>query len=243
MNFEFTQATHVGDRAVNQDFAAHSFGKGWALFVVCDGLGGHESGELASQGFCGALVENSSEFSEEILKNPESGMRNLVVAATTELTERLLDLGHPDARTTAAIVWLTPEHTITTHIGDSRVYLVDNKEIKWQTNDHSLMQQLLDAKKLSPEETLSHPSQTVLLRTISCHEPPNPEIHVHTGLAKGQLLLLCSDGLWQYASPEDIESLVDAINLEEALKDLVVNCVIRSQPYSDNVTAQAIRLK
>lgn len=243
MNFEFAQATHMGDRPVNQDYAAHNFGKGWALFVIADGLGGHEGGELASQGFCAALIENSVLHSGAILNDPEKGFRDLIQVSIQEMSERLLELGHEDARTTAAMVWLTTDYLLSAHIGDSRVYLIDNKHIVWKTHDHSVMQQLLDSQEITAEEIPNHPSQAMLLNTISCHEVANPEIHRYPPLQVGQLLLLCTDGFWQYMSEPELESLVNATTLQQALKEVVATCVLRSQPYSDNVTVQALRLK
>lgn len=243
MNFEFAQATHIGDRAINQDYAAHNFGKGWALFVTADGLGGHESGELASQGFCAALIENSNDYSEAIHQDPERGLRQLIDVSVAEMAEQLSEMGQSEARTTAAIVWLTTDYILTAHIGDSRVYLVDNQQILWKTRDHSLMQQMLDTQQITLEETIGHPSQSVLLRTISCYETPDPEIHRYAALKSGQVLLLCTDGFWQYIKDQELIALTTAKSLQDALKDDVANCVIRSQPYSDNTTVQALRLK
>jgi PPM family protein phosphatase len=243
MNIEFATATDIGNRSVNQDYCTQLVEPDRALFVVADGLGGHEAGEVAASEFCNQLIKLSGEYVGSIKDNPQIGMLQLIQATTSATRERLIELGHPDARTTCAIAWLNKQQIITGHIGDSRIYLANPQIILWKTHDHSVLQQLIDNGQVREEESFHHPSQTLLLRSVSCHELPQPDVQVFNALQGNEILLLCSDGFWQPIKTEEIMQLAKTTQLQKALDDLVQLCVSRSMPGSDNVTAQAVRIK
>jgi protein phosphatase len=182
-------ATHTGRRRdINQDALLTEF----PLFVVADGMGGHLGGEIASA----STVDR--------LRGVVDGGR--VSAKTIEkgLARAVKDIAsHPDATdegtgTTLTGVFLDtsedPPHWVTLNIGDSRVYLLRDGAIAQITTDHSVVQELVAAGRLSPEEAENHPYGNVITRAVGPSEAISPD-YVRLDVVDGDRFVICSDGL------------------------------------------------
>ncbi|HWI32638.1 MAG TPA: protein phosphatase 2C domain-containing protein [Microbacterium sp.] len=180
--------THTGRRReVNQDAVLAAY----PLFVVADGMGGHIGGEIASASTIGrleAMVAKGPVTTQGIEKALVHAVKDIVShpettdeGTGTTLTGVFLDTDDGDA-------W------VTLNIGDSRVYLLRDGTIDQITTDHSVVQELVAAGRLSPEEAESHPYGNVITRAVGPSEAVKPD-YVRLDVVDGDRFVICSDGL------------------------------------------------
>lgn len=242
MDLEYATYSVIGDRESNQDFSNQLITQDWALFVVADGLGGHADSEWASIYFCEALITLAKNSINDFLLRPKEQLEQIVFAAAEEMSNQLIATDHRDAGTVCAIAWMSASMLITAHVGDSRIYLLNRDKIRWRSKDHSLIEELVTSHQITEAEMSNHPQQNVLLRSLAVAEVPEFEINMHQPLQTEELLLLCTDGFWQFVYPEEMQQLCESKQLEKDLNTLVETAVSRGHPYADNTTVQAVRL-
>jgi PPM family protein phosphatase len=160
------------------------------LFVVADGMGGAQAGEVASRIAVDVFEEGLGDTAE-----PESGLAARAGAANA----RIHELSHASAEhagmgTTLTAVYVAPEEVAIAHVGDSRAYRLRAGELTRLTDDHSLVDELMRQGKITPEEAVDHPQRSVITRALG----PEPMVEVDTrsySAHAGDVYLLCSDGL------------------------------------------------
>ena len=194
------------ERSVNQDaFFAGEISEDIAFAVVCDGMGGANAGEIASQ----TAVKTISEYIInsyrrkitirdflKILKNAITSA-NITVYDMAQKDENLSGMG-----TTVVVAVVKGNEVAIAHVGDSRIYLV-NDEITQLTRDHSVVQTLIESGKITPEDAKVHPRKNVITRAIGAEN----DIIADTSVAEldgAKALLLCTDGLSSYVNDETI---------------------------------------
>ncbi|WP_308491452.1 PP2C family protein-serine/threonine phosphatase [Microbacterium terrisoli] len=189
IDLAWAAATDVGKRReANQDAVLAEY----PLFIVADGMGGHIGGEIASTSTVDRLrpVAESGEVSAKTIekalaravKDIASHPETTDDGTGTTVTGVYLDLGHDEP------------HWVTLNIGDSRVYLVRDGEIGQVTTDHSVVQELIAAGRLSPEEAENHPYGNVITRAVGPSDSVKPD-YVRLDLVDGDRFVICSDGL------------------------------------------------
>lgn len=245
MSFSFQTAsfTHIGGRTINQDFSGHIIERNYACFLVLDGLGGHEHGEVASSYLGKAILSLAPSYTLYFENEPDNAMATLVHDSVFKMRKDIkAEFGRIDAHTTLAMVWMNPGVIVSCHIGDSRVYRLKQNEIVWRTKDHTFVQKLLDEHRISENEMQHHMLQNMLLRTVSTQANPDPEIHMQGPLTEGEALLLCTDGFWTNCSKENMTGLIESHNLKHDLQKLVDNIVQVEGKDCDNVTVEIARV-
>lgn len=181
--------THTGRRReINQDALLASY----PLFIVADGMGGHIGGEIASA----STVERLGRIVDDGHVNPK--------AIETALSHAVRDIAsHPETTddgtgTTLTGVYLdlsdAPPQWVTLNIGDSRVYLLRDGDIEQVTTDHSVVQELIAAGRLSAEEAENHPYGNVITRAVGPSESVTPD-YVRLDVVDADRFVICSDGL------------------------------------------------
>lgn len=239
---EFYQLSSVGDREINQDCMAHRVCADYAVFVVADGLGGHQAGEKASQFFCRGLIEQAQAFQGRIVRQPEQAVREWIAAAVHRMRELFgNDPFAADAHTTCAILYLDDAQVITAHCGDSRIYRLNPAQVLWRTKDHSLPQQLFDEGKISEWEMGIHPEQNKLTRSINLSSAPMVDIRIFPAMQSGETFILCSDGFWESIKEQEFLQLSQPSSGKEALRKMAQMSILRAQGRSDNCTVQWVR--
>ncbi|WP_345802026.1 protein phosphatase 2C domain-containing protein [Microbacterium sp. AZCO] len=196
-------ATHTGRRReVNQDALLTAF----PLYIVADGMGGHLGGEIASSSTVERLqgvVDGGSVTPKAIEKGLARAVKDIA--------------SHPDATddgtgTTLTGVYLDvsekPPHWVTLNIGDSRVYLLRDGSLAQVTTDHSVVQELIAAGRLSPEEAENHPYGNVITRAVGPSDSVTPD-YVRLDVADGDRFVICSDGLTKELTDYGIQHFLD----------------------------------
>lgn len=194
-------------RKSNQDaYFAEALADGCVLAVVCDGMGGANAGNIAS--------ENAVKLiSQYVLNSYRSSMDNnsvlqMLSSAVQSANIRIYDMSLKDEAlsgmgTTADVALIRQGAACICHVGDSRCYRVYNKGISQLTRDHSMVQSLVESGKLTPEEAKVHPRKNVITRALGAEENVIPDIY-EIATDPGDTVLLCTDGLTNYMEPKDI---------------------------------------
>lgn len=242
MQLEFFQLTNPGDRQYNQDYMAHIIENDYALFIVADGLGGHQAGEQASQFFCQGMLNCSRTYSKKIASNPANVFSDWIDEAVVEMKTLFDDdLIADRAYTTCAILYLDNDRAIAAHCGDSRVYRLNPKEIVWRTLDHSVPQDLLSVGLISEEELAHHPEQNHLTRSINANRAQPVDIKLFSPILKNETFVLCSDGFWGNIKPDEILQLADLDSNIVNINRLAMLSAYRANGNSDNLTVMTVR--
>lgn len=211
-------------RQVNEDSVwVGNIQEEYILGIVADGMGGHRAGDTASQlavqtvisDLQGLEVGLSAEACRAALHDAILHANDVVFNKAQTSTD-LHNMG-----TTVVAALLHGNEGVIGHIGDSRAYLVGEEELRLLTQDHSLVNELLKTGQISKEEAAAHPRRNVLTRALGTDAEVNVELD-DVKLAPGEVLLLCSDGLTNMVTSDQIETVALAgIPLEERAKHLV----------------------
>ncbi len=221
-------------------------GQTHSLFIVCDGVGGSKSGDLASSSIIKFLSE--SFLSTNPISKEEKLVQNIFEEARGNLLSLISDYPENEGMaTTVALAWFTPKDLVISHLGDSRVYIIKpSTNAYWRTKDHSLVQELYDAGILKTEaDMLSHPMKNRITGAISSSaqsDVTDPSITRFDDLDPGDMIILCSDGVLEaFPNQEFIEILMDeTTTLEEKGKSIQMECELKS---IDNNTCIILELE
>jgi len=224
-------------RLVNQDafWVGEIPGKG-TLAVVADGMGGHQTGEVASQ----QAVKTFRESFDRSRATPPAAMARASQAANLEIYEYALE--HPEHRgmgTTLTTVLIDDQVAIVGHVGDSRAYLVRDGTIEQLTHDHSWVADRVRQGLLTDDEARRHRWRNVITNALGATTAFKLDLH-HFELREGDRLLLCSDGVSMLLSELMMQQIVTDNDPQEAAERLVEEANDRGSP--DNVTAVVLHI-
>ena len=222
----------------------HELGPKGSLLMVADGMGGAAAGEVASEMATDSVYEHLTEHwitdKEDTPQQFAFRLREAVEGANTEIHEHAKQ--NPDRRgmgTTTTAVGILGDYLYLTQVGDSRAYLVRQGRTTQLTKDQSLMQRLVDAGELTEEEAEQSERKNIILQALG----PDPRVRVdltHQEIRKGDLVVVCSDGLSGQVSAEEIAAAVTEN------RDLVAACgalidLANERGGPDNITAVIAR--
>jgi PPM family protein phosphatase len=213
-------------------------GKG-RLAIVADGMGGHEGGQDASRIAVDAI--------QQLYATSRDGdPQALLMAAFREAHERIHQFAaaRPELHgmgTTATAIVLRANQLYYSHIGDSRLYLVRSGRITRLTHDHSYVGSLVENGFITSEEAETHPQRHILMAALGAGQefsPERPECPIP--LQSGDILVLCTDGLWGLVPDQELEQTVTRMPPADACRALIALAKERGGP--DNITVQVLRL-
>lgn len=203
------------------------------LFAVCDGMGGHAAGEVASGIAVQTLAENAPEHADEILLGAAVETANAAV-----LEGALNGAGKPGMGCTATCVFIEDNRMSIAHVGDSRVYLLHGGTLVRITHDHSYVEELVDAGEITADEARIHPSRSIITRALGS-DPDMYADHFTLDVSTGDRIVVCSDGLSSMVSDKDIEELAVSSVTPQAAADTLVSAALTNGGH-DNVTVIVI---
>lgn len=248
--FEVGCKTHIGfGRQANEDafwLPPDAFDRGRAayLMAVADGMGGHNGGGIASRFACEALNGWYYKLAQSNGKlNPEKLCRELTdsifkidrrLRFKARKTEDMQDMG-----TTLSCLLLTASHSIIGHVGDSRIYRWRKGHLSCLTRDHTFVQEMITEGEIDPGAVDTHPLRHLLTQAVGTAEPLEHVLARIDTIKAGDRFLLCTDGLHNAVSDEQICNL---LALGSAAKSLAQNLVERalSNGTRDNVTVLVV---
>jgi len=227
--------TDIGKtRKVNQDCFYISEAHG--LYLVADGMGGHNAGEIASEmtaKHIASVFEQNGYYTDSL--ETERFFGSLVSEVNEMVRQAASD--NPEYSgmgTTLAIACISGNVMHTCHVGDSRIYVINKDSIRQIGYDHSLVVQMLKEGKITAEEAALSNNRNILTQAIGSRDKVNPEVH-SVNLNKGDRVLLCSDGLWDMVSDEDIKKVAMVYRNPEKVCNLLLKKALDAGG-KDNIT-------
>ena len=192
-------------RPSNQDsYLLEETDKGM-LCILADGMGGYAGGEIASKMAVDLIFQGVAEATEEV--NEETLLDILTRANDAIYRKSIVEPGLTGMGTTLCVALIMRERTILAHVGDSRIYLWHDKELRQLTKDHTLVAELIRSGEITAEQALTHPHRHILTRAFGVEY--NTQLDMETiQLNEGDRLLMCSDGLYMYVTDEEIRRLL-----------------------------------
>ena len=209
------------------------------LYVVADGLGGHNAGEVASSSAVARLGEEY--FSPSNHTRIEPALRQAVQAANLRIHE--LTTQHPEYRsmeTTLSAIAIAGAQAYVAHVGDTRIYHWRNGTLTQLTSDHSEAAELVRMRILKPERVRDHPGRNTLTRTLGSRLIPRPD-YLRRPIQAGDQFVLCTDGLWSEIEDAEIAQVLAEASPADACRELIERALGRDS--HDNVSVQVIRVQ
>jgi serine/threonine protein phosphatase PrpC len=241
MDIAVASRSEVGARSRNEDDLRHGTAGPHVYLVLADGAGGHSNGAMASdivvrsvalalaraRVFNASVIEAAVEEANDILNAGQEGFK-----------------AHQRMHATVVALWVHAEDGLAlwAHVGDSRLYRVRQGRTEQLTVDDSVVQHMVDAGFIKPEEARHHPRKNQLLAALGSEDPPS--VHVTREpqpLHDGDAFLLCSDGWGDAMDPAEIAQCVERAANPDQWLDLMAEIVVRRQPPNqDNYSALAL---
>jgi protein phosphatase len=215
----------------------------FGIYLIADGMGGHQSGELASNLAAQAVsqhlidrVHHAYLFERESLNQVDiqKWVKEAIAEAQTLILRRV-----PGGGTTLTLVMAVGDDLFSAHVGDSRLYLlgVDGK-MTLKTRDHSLVKRLVDLGEINESEAGFHPHRNVLYRALGQSDPFEPDTDTFT-LQPGERLLICTDGLWGVITDQEMAKIINSSkDLDQIADELVLEADHAGGP--DNISVVLI---
>lgn len=205
------------------------------LFCVCDGMGGHAAGEVASSIAVETIAKTAPQSADA------ARLAAAVEAANAAVIEAALNgLGKPGMGCTATCAYIENDTLAIAHVGDSRAYLLHEGTLIRVTRDHSYVEELVDAGEITADEARVHPNRSVITRALGS-DPAMYADHFTLHIEEGDRLILCSDGLSSMIPDSDIESIATQSSTAQICVDNLVDAALAAGGH-DNVTVVVVDL-
>lgn len=219
----------------------YSFTRDALMLILADGMGGHIQGEVAATialQTIGALFQQNA---TPYVKKPEKFLEDSFLAAHREIHRYRAINNLPETpRTTIVACLIQHNNAFWAHCGDSRLYWMRQGQILARTRDHSRIETLIAQGKVDPSERDTHPERNKLFNCLGAPNMPIIELSRRASLQPGDVLLLCSDGLWSVLPDHILAQTLQHNTVVRAVPDLLRTATSIAGKGSDNVTALAM---
>lgn len=250
----FGSATHAGyqydhnEDSLDARLYADHRGTMLGYFVVADGVGGQQSGEVASQCAIAAawrsLYEGLWQVAFRGQEIDEEDARVAVadaIAAANEAVFAERESRHSDMTTTITLAIVLGRRVYVGNLGDSRTYLWDAQGLHRITKDHSLVQRLVDTGQITPEQVYTHPRRNIIYQSVGDRRETEPDLYT-AEIGPDARLVLCSDGLWEMVRDEGIEEVLLAEpDAQRAADRLTQNALVAGG--ADNIAVIIVQIE
>jgi PPM family protein phosphatase len=231
--------------ALTMTLAGNSANVPFGLYIVADGMGGHQYGEVASNAairiIAGQIIRKFHSYLFALpTQQPEESLQEIMENAVKD-AHRMVQKDAPGSGTTLTAALVLGQQVTIGHVGDSRAYAVFAAgRVEQLTHDHSLVKRLEELGHLNKEEAANFPHRNVLIRALG--QGDNLDVDIFTmPFPRNGTLMLCSDGLWSVLPEQDIaRSLADAPTLERACQNMVSAANMAGGP--DNISVVLVQL-
>ena len=238
MILQASAATDVGmRRQVNED--RYALAPDLGLYLVADGMGGHTSGQIASQ-----LAAEASILAAQALEGATPSLseklRQVVACANRAIFTTAQERPELEGMGTTLVALLASRGRVAlAHVGDSRAYLIRDEKIRPLTDDHSLVAELVRRREISPEDALEHPHRHVLTRALGIRASVQGDL-IEMTPQDGDVFALLSDGLTNHVRNDEIALAVNATRNLQTVCDSLIGFA-NDRGGSDNITVVLVR--
>ena len=199
------------------------------LFAVCDGMGGHAAGEVASSIAVKVIGEEAPNTADDVLLGAAIEAANQAVIEAPQK-----GIGKPGMGSTASAIFIEGNQMAVAHVGDSRIYLLHHGTLVRVTHDHSYVEELVDSGQITADEARNHPSRSVVTRALGS-DPEMYADHFTLEVSDGDRIILCSDGLSSMILDAEIESIAVSNITPQNAADSLVSAALTAGG-ADNIT-------
>ena len=221
--------THIGNvRASNQDALVIQPGR-FGLFGVADGMGGHKAGDVASQ-MAAQIIKGTllnAAPSADLLRSAIEKANRMIYM------EQLHNRDYAGMGTTVTVIWEDQKRLLLGHVGDSRCYRLRAGKLEQLSQDHSMVAEMVRDGLLTPEQAARHPYRNIITRAVGTDETVETDV-IDLSKRKGDLYLLCSDGLYEYLPDEEMLSILSSRSMEDAADEMLALALERGG--KDNIS-------
>jgi serine/threonine protein phosphatase PrpC len=241
MKFSIFQESRIGGRKANQDRIGYTYSRESLMMVVADGMGGHLHGEVAAQITVQHISEAFQREATPILDDPSLFLRKAIIDAHLSICSYAKNNALKETpRTTCVACIVQDGFAYWAHVGDSRLYHLRDGRIVTQTKDHSQVQRLVDQGRIREESVANHPDRNKIYNCLGAHVNPHVELSRKALLLHGDVLLLCSDGLWGPLSGTLISGYLMKRDILKAVPELMNQAELRAGKDCDNLSVVAM---
>ncbi len=241
MKFTIYQASLQGGRSNNEDRIAYCYSRESLLMVVADGMGGHYFGEIAAQVAVQTLTEAFQREARPDIQDPFRFLQRAMTNAHFAILDYSTAHDLQDSpRTTCVACIIQDSIAYWAHAGDSRLFLMRGGKVVAQTRDHSRIRLLIEEGVISEAQASTHPDRNKIYSCLGGEVTPEIDFSRKTPLERGDVLLLCSDGLWGVTSGEEMAAALKGANLMQAVPNLMKQSETRGGPKGDNLSVIAV---
>ncbi|MBS1187224.1 MAG: serine/threonine-protein phosphatase [Burkholderiaceae bacterium] len=241
MQFSVYQESRIGGRRINQDRMGYIYTRDAVLLLLADGMGGHIQGEMAAAIAMQTIGKLFQQMATPTIKRPERFLEDCFYAAHRDIHRYTESHNLPESpRTTIVACLIQHNNAIWAHCGDSRLYWMRAGQILARTQDHSRIEALIAQGKLDPAERDTHPERHKLYNCLGATNAPIVELSRTVTLQTGDVLLLCSDGLWSVVPDDMLTRAFQENTVVRAVPDMLNKAVSIAGVNSDNATALAM---
>jgi serine/threonine protein phosphatase PrpC len=241
MRFTIFQDSKVGDRKGNEDRVGYTYSRDVLLMVIADGMGGHLQGEVAAEI---AVTEITRRFQQEArnkLKKPFDFLVSAIQSAHRAIVSHAVEENLLECpRTTCVACVVQNGYAFWAHAGDSRLYLFRRGQLVAATQDHSKVQQMIDAGQITVEQAGRHPDRNKIFSCLGGVVPPQIDIGREARLETGDTIMLSTDGFWAQIPPTILGNMLTKQTVTALMPGLLTEAHRRAQGESDNLTVVAM---
>jgi serine/threonine protein phosphatase PrpC len=242
MRFTIFQESRRGSRKVNQDRIAYTYGRDTLMLCVADGMGGHAGGEIAAQIAVRLFIERFQQEAKPILRNPLKFLQDTMLRAHAALGSYANQFSMLETpRTTCVVVVVQANHAYWAHVGDSRFYLFRQGGLIGSTKDHSKVQYLVDQGIINVDEVPEHPDRNKIFSCLGGLVDPVIDLSKRTALRNGDILLLCTDGLWSVMSQSEMATYLTSTPILKTGPQMMREAEKRGGLDGDNLSSIIVR--
>lgn len=217
-----------GKRSSNQDHISPQPGLATIddqLFIVCDGVGGENKGEVASEIVCSSIQRymKKNNFSAD---NTIESLRRAIAYANDQLAEHAsIDASAVRMSTTLSLIYIGPQTVLAAWCGDTRIHHIRKGKVIWKSQDHSLVGELVRTGEITEREAVTHPKKNIITRSLNALKVNNSvDFHEIHRIEKDDYFLLCSDGLLEQIDEEKIDQILNDDREKNKTKSFSVFC-------------------
>lgn len=242
MKYVVYQASRRGGRPYNEDRVAYAYTSDAMVMVLADGMGGHSKGEIASQLTVQVITGLFESRAKPILPDMSAFLLDGIYAAHDAINEYALKKRMADPpRTTCVVCVVQRGMACWAHVGDSRLYHFNRRGLLQRTRDHSAVQQLVDDGVIEESEMSIHPDRNKLYNSVGGYTLPDIELEQPVQLQEGDVLFMCTDGVWPELTPQEMLATLRAYPLERAVKHMMDHAEFRAGRHGDNLSVVSMR--
>ncbi len=242
MRFSIFQESRIGKRKSNQDRMNYAYTRDALLMVVADGMGGHLHGEVAAQMAVQVITDAFRHAARTTLADPFMFFSRTLSQAHHAINKHASENGMPESPRTTCIACVVQNNiAYWAHVGDSRLYAIRSGKVLALTRDHSHVKLLVEQGLIEPDAAATHPARNLVYSCLGGAQPPEIEFSRKMPLKPGDIIALCTDGVWAPFLDDTLVRLLATSSPMTSVPHLLDLAEKNAGDHCDNLTLMAMQ--